>query len=54
MIIYTCPKCGADLLQTIICTVPPIPAYDCRQCGWHYEEEPDQDVVRVVYKPKEG
>lgn len=29
-----CPICGHDLLDSIICTNPPIPKKDCINCGW--------------------
>lgn len=37
MIIETCPKCGAKLINTVICTYPPISCKDCPSCGWHWE-----------------
>ena len=45
MIIETCPKCGAVLMDTIICTNPPIPCKDCPSCEWHWEGNPD--VVKL-------
>ena len=49
IIIETCPKCGADLQDSIICTNPPIPRKECLACGWHWEGEPDQEIVRVPF-----
>ena len=37
-IIYTCPRCGADLIDTIICTYPPKDQKWCPSCGWTYTE----------------
>lgn len=41
MIIETCPKCGAELMNSIICTYPPIPCKDCPSCGWRWEGNPE-------------
>lgn len=41
MIIETCPKCGAILMNTIIDTYPPIPCKSCPSCGWHWEGKPE-------------
>ena len=49
MIIETCPKCGHDLQDLIICTYPPIPRKECTHCGWSWEDKRDQ-VVRVPFK----
>lgn len=48
IIIETCPKCGHDLLDQVICTHPPIPAKHCPNCGWYWEGEPEQ-VIRVPF-----
>ena len=47
MIIETCPKCGGILMNTEICTFPPIPAKDCPSCGWHWEG----DMEPIEYVP---
>ena len=49
VIIETCPKCGHDLQDLIICTYPPIPRKECTHCGWSWEGKRDQ-VVRVPFK----
>ena len=41
MIIETCPKCGTVLMNTVICTEPPISCKDCPSCGWHWERTPE-------------
>lgn len=48
IIIETCPKCGHDLVDEVICTNPPIPKKSCWNCGWHWEGEPEE-VVRVPF-----
>ena len=47
-IIYTCPKCGADLYDVMITTNPPINKKKCFNCGWSSEEEQDK-VIRMPY-----
>lgn len=49
MIIETCSKCGHDLLNTIIATYPPINRKECLNCGWSWEEESKESVVRVPF-----
>lgn len=51
MIIETCPKCGADLLPLVYATNPPITAWSCPQCGWHYEQKPEP-IERVPFTPQ--
>ena len=48
IIIETCPKCGHDLINEIICTYPPIPRKSCPSCGWSWEGELEE-VVRVPF-----
>lgn len=48
IIIETCPRCGHDLVDSMICTYPPIPVKECPQCGWRYERTPEK-VVRVPF-----
>lgn len=48
IIIETCPKCGHDLVDEVICTNPPIQKKSCWNCGWHWEGEPEE-VVRVPF-----
>ena len=38
MIVYTCPKCGADLCFSVVCTYPPINVTECPKCGWRSEQ----------------
>lgn len=48
IIIETCPKCGHDLINEIICTYPPIPRKSCPSCGWSWECE-REEVIRVPF-----
>lgn len=50
MIVETCPKCGTVLMNTVICTYPPIPCKDCPSCGWHWEGTPEP----IEYRPFGG
>lgn len=48
IIIETCPKCGHDLLDTVICTYPPIPRKECPNCDWYWEGE-QEEIMRVPF-----
>ena len=48
IIIETCPVCGHDLRDVMICTNPPIPRKECNYCGWSWEGK-QEDVVRVPF-----
>ncbi len=48
IIIETCPKCGHDLTNSVICTYPPIPRKECWNCGWSWEGE-QEEIVRVPF-----
>ena len=48
MIIYTCPRCGTDLIDTVICTYPPKVQKWCPSCGWTYTED-HEEVIRVPF-----
>lgn len=48
IIIETCPKCGHDLTNEVLCTYPPIPRKVCFNCGWSWEGE-REEVVRVPF-----
>lgn len=48
IIIETCPKCGHDLVDEVICTYPPIPKKSCWNCGWSWEGEPEQ-IIRQPF-----
>lgn len=48
IVIETCPECGHDLVNTVICTNPPIPQKSCPNCGWYWEGKPEQ-VMRIPF-----
>lgn len=48
IIIETCPKCGHDLMNEVICTYPPIPRKSCQNCGWSWEGK-REEVIRVPF-----
>lgn len=48
IIIETCPQCGHDLQNTVICTYPPIPRKVCCNCGWSWTGKPEK-IVRVSF-----
>lgn len=39
IVVETCPKCGHDLRNVMICTYPPIPRKVCSNCGWSWTGE---------------
>lgn len=48
IIIETCPKCGHDLRDEVICTYPPIPRKVCWNCGWSWTGKPEK-ITRVPF-----
>lgn len=53
MIIYTCPRCGTDLIDTVICTYPPKVQKWCPSCGWTYTED-HEELVRIPFGGNHG
>jgi len=53
MIIFTCPKCGADLSPEVLTMMPPITVFRCYKCGYRAEEKSWMAVVRIPYREKE-
>lgn len=53
IIIETCPKCGHDLIDSVICTNPPIPKKECHNCGWTWEGK-REEVIRVPFVENES
>lgn len=49
-IIETCPECGRDLSNEVICTCPPIYCKVCYYCGWRWEET-QEEIKRVPFQP---
>ena len=52
-IIFTCPKCGTDLIDTVLSTYPPKDQKWCPSCGWTYTED-HEEVVRVPFGGNHG
>ncbi len=50
-IIYTCPECGKDLVNTVIATLPSIERWECSECGWYYEEGQQKEIIRIPFNP---
>ena len=48
IVVETCPNCGHDLRDEVICTYPPIPRKVCSNCGWSWEGEQEK-IVRVPF-----
>lgn len=48
IVVETCPKCGHDLHDVVICTYPPIPRKVCWNCGWSWTGEPEK-ITRVPF-----
>ncbi len=37
---YVCPKCGGELTEMVITTLPPIHISRCLHCGWEIKKKP--------------
>lgn len=48
IVIETCPKCGNDLRDEVICTYPPISRKVCWNCGWSWTGEREK-IKRVPF-----
>ena len=48
IVIETCPKCGNDLRDEVVCTYPPIPRKVCWNCGWSWTGEREK-IKRVPF-----
>jgi hypothetical protein len=46
-IIYTCPKCGSDLEETVLMSYPPQYKKLCRKCGYEYIEQ--TETIRIPF-----
>ena len=47
-IIYTCPKCGNDLVDVCLCSYPAKNAMYCINCGFMTEPE-IEETIRIPY-----
>lgn len=50
MIVETCPRCGAPLMDIMLDSYPPIPRKECPSCGWSWQGEPEP----IEYVPFDG
>lgn len=50
MIVYTCPQCGHDLMESVIATYPPIHRKECPNCHWYWESTPEP-IRRIPFQP---
>lgn len=48
IVVETCPQCGHDLHDVVICTYPPIPRKVCWNCGWSWTGEREK-IKRVPF-----
>lgn len=49
MIVYTCPKCGHDLIIEALTCIPPINKYYCCNCGWsHSDRKENREEIRRI------
>ena len=48
IVVETCPKCGHDLHDVVICTYPPIPRKVCWNCGWSWTGKSEK-ITRVPF-----
>ena len=47
MIVYTCPKCGGDLVSLVLTSYPPQYKEECPNCGWSHTES--DTITRIPY-----
>lgn len=52
IVIETCPVCGSDLQDLVVCTYPPIRQKYCWSCGYTWESE-REEIVRVPFNQKD-
>ena len=51
MVVYTCPKCGGDLQELCLTSLPPQYKVVCNSCGWSETKKSEPlEVVRVPYQ----
>lgn len=49
-IIYTCPKCGCDLVDLCLTSNPPKYKKECFNCGWSSEIETQiEEIIRIPF-----
>ena len=47
MITYVCPKCGNNLEQIVLTSLPPIHVFKCHKCGFRKEKREQFKKVTV-------
>jgi len=47
LIVYTCPKCGSDLISIVLASYPPVEVTTCSKCGWRHST-PEQ-IFRMPF-----
>lgn len=52
MIVYTCPRCGRDLMYRVMTVYPPIYLTECTHCGW--SDKHKDRIERVTYQHENG
>ena len=51
MVIYTCPKCGGDLQELCLTSLPPKYKVVCNSCGWsEIKKSEPLEIVRMPYQ----
>lgn len=53
ILVETCPKCGADLMDIELASYPPIPQKRCTICGWSWTGKAEKIVRRPFYENAE-
>lgn len=50
LVIYTCPKCGSDLHEICLTSLPPQYQMFCPNCGWtEIKHRKSVDPIRIPY-----
>jgi len=47
MIVYTCPRCGGDLEETLLTSYPPQHEVCCNNCGWTHVTR--EEIRKIPY-----
>lgn len=51
MIVYTCPKCGSELINYVLTSYPPIYVTKCSNCDW--ETRKSDKIIKIPYNEEE-
>lgn len=46
-IVYTCPKCGHELVDIVLTSNPPIYKKECYNCGWTHAER--NKIIKIPF-----